>query len=252
MAVVVPEEEKRRCLEEFIQFQLRLLLHSALESRRFQVYKEELYDTYQLYVEGAGAFDITFDETQFFVTEEEYYEVLKQVADKKRFKITKKYVRLIDMNFTPEEKEILDENSKHVPVEYLVEAWRRSNGEPDFKLMEYLEKRNREAKTITKNQKIEAERFIVALLCDLLKEMAFSTRAKRKKNIDLYIDYSQAIGLTTIITGEEHEKLDFDDYWKMFKDIANNMEEYIDMPIPMTVEFNGDTVDDYIMLRRKK
>ena len=82
---------------------------------------------------------------------------------------------------------------------------------------------------MTKNQKIEAERFIVALLCDLLKEMAFSTRAKRKKNIDLYIDYSQAIGLTTIVTAKEHEKLDFDDYWKMFKDIASNMEEYIEM-----------------------
>ena len=105
---------------------------------------------------------------------------------------------------------------------------------------------------MTKNQKIEAERFIVALLCDLLKEMAFSTRAKRKKNIDLYIDYSQAIGLTTIVTGEEHEKLDFDDYWKMFKDIASNMEEYIEMPIPIEVEFHGDTVDYYIILRRKK
>ena len=67
-----------------------------------------------------------------------------------------------------------------------------------------------------KIQKVEAERFVVAQLCDIIKEVAFATRAKRKQNVDLYLDYGFAIGATSVITAEEHEKLDFDDYWKVF------------------------------------
>jgi hypothetical protein len=103
-----------------------------------------------------------------------------------------------------------------------------------------------------KIQKVEAERFVVAQLCDIIKEVAFATRAKRKQNVDLYLDYGFAIGATSVITAEEHEKLDFDDYWKVFKEIATNMEKYIDVPFEVEIEFSGDTVDDYIKIRRKK
>ena len=69
-----------------------------------------------------------------------------------------------------------------------------------------------------KTQKVEAERFVVAQLCDIMKEVAFATRAKRKQNVNLYLDYGFAISATSVITAEEHEKLDFDDYWKHLKE----------------------------------
>ena len=103
-----------------------------------------------------------------------------------------------------------------------------------------------------KIQKVEAERFVVAQLCDIIKEVAFATRAKRKQISHLYLDYGFAISGTSIITAEEHEKLDFDDYWKVFKEIATNMEKYIDVPFEVEIEFSGDTIDDYIKIRRKK
>lgn len=46
--------------------------------------------------------------------------------------------------------------------------------------------------------------------------------------------------------------MDFDDYWKVFKEIATNMEKYIDVPFEVEIEFSGDTIDDYIKIRRKK
>lgn len=89
-------------------------------------------------------------------------------------------------------------------------------------------------------KRLVAERYITSQLDAIFRRSAFETRKKKYDKEALHLKYISAVQDASIITAEEYETLELDEYWQMFTDMVSKIDELFELPIPMDYEIDGD------------